>query len=85
MQVTESVKKACVGVVDGLGLDLVDVTYAQEFGIWELTLFIKNKSGEPITHKVCERVTRAVDDILDDLDPTNGQSYSLSVASLGIK
>ena len=81
----DKVKKACAPIVEGLGYELANVTYAQEYGIWELTLFIKTKSGEPITHKDCERVTHAVDDLLEELDPTNGQSYSLSVSSVGIK
>ena len=81
---TEKVKAACAPVVDELGYELANVTYAQEHGIWELTLYIRHKSGEPITHKDCERVSLAVDDLLEELDPTNGESYSLSVSSVGI-
>lgn len=80
----EKVKKACAPVTEGLGYELADVTYAQEYGVWELTLYIKAKSGDPITHKDCEKVSLAVDDLLEELDPTCGQSYSLSVSSIGI-
>jgi len=82
---TEKVKIACTPIVENLGYELAKVTFEQEHGIWELTLFIKSKSGKPITHKDCERVTHAVDDLLEELDPTNGQSYSFSVSSIGIK
>jgi len=82
MSVVEIVKQPCAEAVEKLGYELVNVTYEKEFGIWELTLFIKGKA--PITHKDCERVSKVVDDILEDLDPTKGESYNLSVASVGI-
>ena len=85
MSVVEIVKQPCADVIDPLGYDLVEVTYAQEFGIWELTLCIKRKDGTPITHTDCEKVTHAVDEILEALDPTKGENYNLSVASVGIK
>ena len=81
----DKVKVACTPIVENLGYDLEKVTYVQEYGAWELTLFIKSKSGESITHKDCEQVTHAVDDLLEELDPTNGQSYSLSVSSIGVQ
>jgi ribosome maturation factor RimP len=80
---TEKVKNACEPIVKGLGYNLEKVTYEQEFGVWELTLYISGDN--PITHKDCEVVTHAVDDIIEQLDPTDGQSYSLSVSSIGIK
>jgi len=81
---TEKVKKACEPAVQQLGYELVNVTFAQECGIWELTLFIKAKSGEPITHKDCERVSVAVDDIIEGLDITQ-EHYHLSVSSVGVE
>ena len=81
----ESVKRVCEKPIGELGYELANVTYEKDFGVWELTLYIKNKNGAPITHKDCERVTKAVDDLLEDLDPTKGESYNLSVSSTGIK
>ena len=78
------VKEPCGKIIDGLGYDLVDVTFAQEFGVWELTFYIKSKSGAPITHKDCERVTKAIDDLVEELNPTDDEPYSLSVASVGV-
>ena len=75
----DSVKKAVIEPINALGYDLVNVTFEQN----ELTLYIKG--AKPITHKDCERVSKAVDDIIEELDPTKGQSYSLSVSSVGIK
>ena len=79
----EIVKEACREPIKKLGYELTRVTYEQDFGVWELTLYIKGKN--PITHKDCERVSKAVDDLIEQLDPTHGQSYNLSVASEGIK
>ena len=84
MDVVEIVKQPCAEIVDKLGYDLMNVTYEKEFGVWELTLYIKNKNETPITHKDCEAVTHAVDDLLETLDPTKGENYNLSVASVGI-
>ena len=85
MNVAELVKQPCAETVAGRGYELVNVTYEKEYGVWELTLFIKNRSGAPITHRDCERVSSAVDGLLETLDPTNGESYNLSVASVGIE
>ena len=85
MEITEIVKRACGEVVRKTGYDLVDVTYAKEFGVWELTLLIKRLDGAPVTHADCETVTHAVDDLLEELDPTKGEAYNLSVSSVGVE
>jgi len=82
--VLERAKKACKPIVENIGYDLADVTFAQEHGVWELTLFIKAKSGEPITHKDCERVSLAVDETVERLDLTD-EPYHLSVSSIGVQ
>jgi len=81
----EKVKAACRSTIELLGYDLVNVTYEEEFGTMELCIYIRAKSGEPISHKDCEKVSVAVDGIIEELDPSNGQSYNLSVSSLGIE
>ena len=48
-----------------------------------LTLFI-TKDCDKVTIQDCELVHRAVDPILDELDPTKGQSYYLNVSSVGL-
>ena len=83
-KVIGKVKEPCGKIIEGLGYDLVDVTFAEEFGTWELTFYIKNKDEKPITHKDCERVTKAIDDLVEELNPTNDVPYSLSVASVGM-
>jgi len=82
----EKVHGACNKIVESLGYELVKVQFEKEFGTLDIVLYIKAKSGDPITHKDCERVSHAVDEIIEDLNPTEGDTpYSISVSSLGIE
>jgi len=51
----------------------------------ELCVYIEAKSGAPISHKDCEKVSVAIDSTVEELDPSQGKSYNLSVSSLGIE
>lgn len=80
--VSEKVYDALNPIVENLGYELVEVTYNKTHTGMVLTLFIHKSEG--ITLDDCEKVSKAVDDLLDDLDPTQGASYSLNVSSLGL-
>ena len=64
-----------------LGYELCDVEFAKEYGDWVLTLYIDKEGGVSLDD--CERVSRAVDPLLDEADPID-QAYMLSVSSLGL-
>jgi ribosome maturation factor RimP len=64
-----------------LGFELCDVEFIKEYGDWVLTLYIDKEGGVNIDD--CERVSRAVDPLLDTADPIE-QAYMLSVSSLGL-
>ena len=64
-----------------LGFELCDVEFIKEYGDWVLTLYIDKEGGVNIDD--CERVSRAVDPLLDEADPIE-QAYMLSVSSLGL-
>lgn len=64
-----------------LGFELCDVEFIKEYGDWVLTLYIDKEGGVNIDD--CERVSRAVDPMLDEADPIE-QAYMLSVSSLGL-
>lgn len=82
----EKVHAVCKPVVEPLGYDLVKVAFEYDLGVLDIVLYIKAKSGEPITHKDCERVSHAVDEIIENLEPTEGDTpYHISVSSLGIE
>lgn len=80
--IKESVEKLVTPIVEGFGLELVEVVYEKKFDGMNLTIFIDKKGGVDLDD--CERVHRAIDEPLDELDPTNGSSYTLNVSSCGL-
>lgn len=81
MKTTELVESLLRETVESMGFELCDVEFAKEYGNWVLTLFIDKEGGVDLND--CERVSRAVDPILDRADPIE-QQYYLSVSSLGL-
>lgn len=78
----EKVRKLVLPIAADLGLDLWDVRFLKEGANWYLRIFIDNPNG--ITIEDCERLSRAIDKPLDELDPIS-QSYCLEVSSPGIE
>jgi len=81
LKTTQRVEELVKGVVETLGFELCDVEFQKEYGSWVLTLYIDRPEGVNIDD--CERVSKAVDPILDEADPIE-QAYVLSVSSLGL-
>lgn len=74
--------QALVGpVVEGLGYELWELEYAPGRGNGCLRLYIDAEAG--ITLEDCERVSRAVSEVLDAEDPIPGH-YALEVSSPGL-
>lgn len=80
--ISDKVYDAIHQIVEDLGYELVEVNYGKTPNGMALTLFIYNDSG--ITLDDCEKVSKAVDEPLDELNPTNDTPYSLNVSSLGL-
>ena len=81
-KIVEKVQEALEPIVTELGYDIVEVEYAKKVDGYNLTVFIDSKNG--ISLDDCERVHKAIDEPLDVLDPTNGESYTLNVSSPGL-
>ena len=81
MKITETVDQAVRATVEALGFELDEVEYQKEQGNWVLTLYIDAPGG--VTLDDCERVSHAVDPILDEADPIP-DAYYLSVSSIGL-
>lgn len=64
-----------------LGLSVWDVRYVKEGGEWFLRIFIDKTGGVGIDD--CEKMSRAINDPLDELDPVK-EPYCLEVSSPGI-
>ena len=81
MKITEVVDQAVRATVEALGFELDEVEYQKEQGNWVLTRYIDAPGG--VTLDDCERVSHAVDPILDEADPIP-DAYYLSVSSIGL-
>lgn len=69
-------------VVEGLGYELWDLEYSPGRGHGRVRLYVYVTGG--VTLDDCERVSRAVSELLDVLDPVPGQ-YALEVSSPGFE
>ena len=75
------VQKLVQPICDQVGVGLWDVTYLKEGGQWVLRVTIEKEPGVDIED--CEKVSRALSDILDEQDPID-QAYCLEVSSPGL-
>ena len=69
-------------IVEQNGLELWDVEYVSEAGQWYLRIFIDKEGGISIDD--CEKISRALDPILDEKDPI-ASSYIFEVSSAGLE
>ena len=76
------VRELCEPIVKDFGLSLWDVRYEKEGADWYLRIFIDKEDGVDITD--CEKVSRAINTPLDELDPIEN-AYCLEVCSPGIE
>ncbi len=77
------VQRALLKKVAELGLELYEVEYKKKQNGMNLTLFITKPSGQ-VTLEDCRSVHKMADTVLDELNPTNDESYILNVSSLGL-
>lgn len=75
------VEKIAVPIVEGHGLELVDVEYVKEAGNWYLRIFIDKPEG--ISHDECQVVSENIGNVLDEQDLIP-QNYFLEVSSPGL-
>ena len=82
MKVTELVESFARPVVEANGCTLWDVEYVREGSDYFLRLYIDKDGGVDIND--CEKISRAVDPILDEKDPI-AESYHFEVCSAGLE
>ncbi len=68
-------------IADEFGLEILEVTYEKRFDGMNLTVVIDKDGG--VTIDDCEKLHRAIDGPLDELDPIE-ESYTLNVSSPGL-
>ena len=76
------VEELALPIAASLGLRIWDVRYVKEGSQWFLRIFIDKDGGVDIND--CERMSRALDDPLDEADPIAGE-YILEVSSPGVE
>ena len=69
-------------VIEDLGYEVVEVEYAKKVDGMNLTFYIDNDQG--INIEDCEKVNNAITDLLDEVNPTNDETYILNVSSPGL-
>lgn len=69
-------------IIEDLGYYFVDADLKKVYGQLTLTIYIDKTGG--ITLEDCENVSNAIDEPMDELDITNGESYNLNVSSPGL-
>ena len=80
--VKETVREAILPTVEQLGYRIWDVTYSKIGADYHLEITIDSDNG--INIEDCEKVHRAIDPILDEVDPIEG-FYYLEVSSPGVE
>lgn len=81
-KIIEDVSNLCKPIVENLGYEFVEAKYEEVEGERYITIVIYNDKG--ITFDDCKIVSKALDEPLDELNPTCDLSYSLNVSSLGL-
>ena len=80
--IREVVREAIAPTVDSLGYRIWDIEFKKIGADYHLEITIDNDRG--INIEDCEKVHRAIDPILDEVDPIEG-FYYLEVSSPGIE
>lgn len=80
-KVVESVTELVTPIAESMGLEVVEVTYKKCYDGMNLTVVIDKDGG--VTIDDCEKLHRAIDQPLDELDPIE-YAYTLNVSSPGI-
>ena len=68
-------------IADEMGIEIVEVEFKQGREP-ALTVYIDTENGVDLD--TCEKFHRAIDPVLDEIDPTFGQPYTLNVSSPGL-
>ncbi len=80
--IKETVRETVEPTITALGYDIWDITYSKVGADYHLEITIDTEAG--INIEDCEKVHRAIDPILDEVDPIEG-FYYLDVSSPGVE
>lgn len=69
-------------IADSVGVEILEAKWSMRGGERKLEIYIDAAGGVDLN--LCEAFHRAIDDPLDELDPTYGAAYTLSCSSAGL-
>lgn len=81
-KVVEICEQKICPIIVNLGYEVVEVEYVKKSDGMNLSFYIDNTNGISIDD--CEKVSRAISDPLDEVNPTNDEQYILNVCSPGL-
>lgn len=79
----QEIEAVLLPVAEEIGVEIYEVVFKQGRNP-QLTVFIDTDREGGIDLDTCEKFHNAIDPVLDELDPTYGQPYTLNVSSPGI-
>lgn len=82
MKITEAVQQKIEPIMTEMGYEIVEVEFVKRNGQDNLTVYMDCPAGVSLDD--CEKVTMAVDSLLEELDPTAGKPYVFNVSSPGL-
>ena len=77
----EEIQNTLQPIADEMQIEIVEVEFKQGREA-ALTVYIDTETGVDLN--TCEKFHRAIDPVLDELDPTFGAPYTLNVSSPGL-
>ena len=77
----EEIQSALQPIADEMSIEIVEVEFKQSKSP-ALTVYIDTETGVDLN--TCEAFHRAIDPVLDEVDPTFGLPYTLNVSSPGL-
>lgn len=82
MKVADLVQEKIAPLFKDLDVKLVEVEYVKRIDGMHLVVYIDKAEGVNIND--CEKVSKLIDGVIEDLNPTKDESYCLDVSSYGI-
>lgn len=82
MKTADLVYEAISPMFEGLDIHLVEVEYLKRVDGMHLVVYIDKETG--VTLDDCTTVSRMIDPVIEELNPTNDASYCLDVSSYGL-
>lgn len=81
-KVIKLVEEIAIPLIEELNLSYVDCDFKKVYGNLTLTVYIDKEGG--VTLDDCEKVSKALDEPLDNVDISHGEPYHLNVSSPGL-